>query len=173
MSSKKEIWKDIVGYEGLYQISNFGNVKSLDRVVKYCNNKTYVYKSKIRKPSVSEYRLIALSKNGLVKMVKISRLVALHFLETDSNRKIVNHKDFNKHNDNIENLEWVSYSENSIHSFKRQNKLRGIFYDKKRLKWACYLYRDNKNIFVGRFLTKKEAIIKQKEKLIQYSESKY
>lgn len=173
MQNKKEIWKDIIGYENIYQVSNLGNIKSLDRIVKYSNGKIYKYKGKLRNPSISEYRLIALSKNNKVSMVKISRLVAIHFIKKDNKRNIVNHKDHNKLNDCVDNLEWVNHSENSLHSSNRHNKLRGIFYDKKRERWASYIYRNNKNIFVGRFHTKEEAIEKQKEKLKEYDYSKY
>lgn len=131
-----EVWKDIIGYESLYQISNKGNVKSKERVIIYNNGKSVFYKSKERKPSISEYRKIALSKNNSVKLFKISRLVAIHFLPKNLNRNVVNHKDYNKFNDDVENLEWVSNSENIIHSNKRNNKLIGIFFDKKEINGA-------------------------------------
>jgi hypothetical protein len=88
-----ELWKDIKGYEGYYQISSLGRVRSLDRTVTYKNGKTAKYKGSMRSPSVSEYRLIALSKNGRVSVKKISRLVAGHFLFKVDGKNIVNHID--------------------------------------------------------------------------------
>jgi hypothetical protein len=165
-----EIWKDIKGYEGLYQISSMGNIRSLDRVVTCINGREANYKGKSRKPSILEYRIISLSKGNKVAMKKISRLVALHFLSNPDNKKLVNHKDGNKHNDNFMNLEWCSYSENSIHSFEKglslkKNKVSGVFYEKRRNKWAAYLYRNSKNIFIGRFKTEEEAV-KARQKYI-------
>jgi hypothetical protein len=169
-----EIWKDIIGYEDYYQISNYGNIKAKERIVLYSNGIKTRYPSKIRKPSLSEYRMIALSKNGVTKVFKISRLVALHFIEIDKSRNVVNHKDFNKHNDNVLNLEWVTNSENVLHSNNRNKKeIKGIFFDIKRNKWCCYLYRNNKNIFIGRFITKEEAILQQKIKLNDFTQDKY
>lgn len=158
-----ENWKDIKGYEGYYQVSNLGRIKSLKRTVCYSNGKSVTYAEKIRKSSNSEYRLIALSKDGNVKMFKISRIVANHFLNKVEGKYIVNHIDGNKHNDHVENLEYVTTSENIIHAFEngliqKKNKISGIFYDENRKRWCSYLYRNNKNIFLGRFLSENEAI---------------
>jgi len=162
----QEKWIDIINYENLYQVSSFGNIRSKDRIVKYKNNKQCLHKARLRKPSLSEYRMIALSRDNIVRVYKISRLVASHFIEKKPNKNIVNHKDGNKYNDNIVNLEWVSYSENAIHAFnnslnKKKNTVAGIFFEKRRQKWSAYIYRNNKNIFVGRFNSEKEAIEKR------------
>ena len=157
-----EMWKDIPNYEDYYQVSNYGNVRTKERLITNVNGKKNLYKSKERKPSISDYRMIALSKKGFVKMFKISRIVATLFVDgRNAVRKIVNHIDGNKHNDFYKNLEWCSYSENAIHAsnlYKRYDKNIGVFFDKKRNKWTSYLYRDNKNLFIGRFVTEKEAL---------------
>ncbi len=165
-----EKWKQIKGYEGLYEISNHGRVRSMDRVVTYSNGNKVNYKGKIRKASCSEYRLIALSKKGKVKMFKISRLVANHFIPKKVGKNIVNHMDGNKYNDHFLNLEWCTYSENTLHAFdtglnKSKNKVPGVFFQTSRKKWASYLYRDGKNIFIGRFKTKEEAVKKRQKYL--------
>ncbi|UOL47443.1 hypothetical protein vBVpPvVp04M_00055 [Vibrio phage vB_Vp_PvVp04_M] len=100
-----EEFRDISGYEGLYQISNFGRVRSVDRLVTYSNGTSRLHKGIIRKPSICEYNMIVLSKNGKLKTKKISRLVASHFIENPHNLRVVNHIDGNKHNDKVENLE--------------------------------------------------------------------
>jgi len=173
-----EIWKDIRGYEGYYSVSSYGNIRSCDREVVYSNGNVVKYKGKPRKPSLSDYRMIALSRDGAVKVVKISRLVASHFILRTKDKTIVNHIDGNKHNDHVHNLEWCNYSENSLHAFKnnlhsRKNKVSGVFFDQNRGKWASYLYRDNKNIFVGRFETEQEAVLARDVKLKERGESKY
>lgn len=168
-----EKWREIKGYEGYYEVSSLGRIRSMDRVVVYSNKRKYTYKSKIRATSNSEYRLIALSKHGVVKMFKVSRLVAIHFLKEVKGKEIVNHKDGDKHNDNIKNLEWCTYSENSLHAFEtglktKKNKVSGVFFHKERGKWCSYLYRNNKNIFVGRFKTENEAIKEREKKIKEY-----
>lgn len=107
----EEIWKDIPDYEGLYQISNFGNVKSLS------NNKGH-YRELIRKPRINKqgYYYLCIWKNGQAKTVKNHRLVAQMFIPNPENKICVNHKDGNKLNNHVDNLEWVTYSENTIHA---------------------------------------------------------
>lgn len=174
----KEIWKDIPDYEDYYQASNLGNIKTKDRIVVNVNGKIFFYKSKLRKPSKSEYRMIALSKNGFVKMFKISRIIANLFVEGKSDKKnIVNHIDGNKFNDRYDNLEWCTISENTIHAYdnslnKSKNKIRGVFFEKRRNKWTATLYRNNKNNFIGRYLTEQEAINAYNNKLNEYNFNK-
>lgn len=102
----EEKWKDINGYEGLYQISNFGNVNSL-------------YTNKILKPKITKdgYKEIGLIKNGIKKFFRIHRLVALHFcINPDINKyNIVNHIDGDRCNNVYTNLEWCDNSWNQWH----------------------------------------------------------
>lgn len=117
----KEVWKDIKEYEGLYQVSSLGRVKSLNY------NKTK--KEKILKPHESRgYYNVTLYKNGFHKYYGIHRLVAKEFIVNPKNKTQVNHKDGNKKNNNIENLEWVTSSENMKHAF--ENNLHKKYYGK-------------------------------------------
>lgn len=104
----KEIWKDIKNYEGLYQVSNLGNVKR----IKFINNKVQKQKEYLLKPLKNVYLQVALSKNGKVKRKNIHRLVAEAFIPNSNNYNCVNHKDENKHNNNIDNLEWCTHKYN-------------------------------------------------------------
>ena len=110
----EEIWKDIKGYEGYYQVSNFGQVRSIDRIVKQKSSKnddTYQYNhyaGKILKQYVinSGYCVVDLCKNHKSIKKLVHRLVAEAFLENKFAQ--VNHKDENKLNNHIDNLEWCT-----------------------------------------------------------------
>lgn len=118
----QEVWKDIIGYEGLYQVSNLGRVKSLQRVVKRTNGRPYTAKEKILGQFYSgrdkDYLKSYLSKNGKKKSYQIHRLVAIAFIPNVQNKPQVNHIDGNKSNNNILNLEWCTNSENQIHAYR-------------------------------------------------------
>ena len=115
----EEIWKDIKGYEGLYQVSNLGNVKSLPKIrnTGLLNAKSYKTKEKILKTGGKRYEIVVLYKNKKPKTFPIHKLVAEYFLENPNNYYCVNHKDGNKLNNNIENLEWCTISENTKHAY--------------------------------------------------------
>lgn len=138
MSENIEIWKDIKGYEGLYQISSYGKVKSLSRKLRYLqpNNGKELFRvsnEKILKlKNVKGYNAITLCKNGINKEFRICRLVALNFIPNTENKLQVNHIDCNKKNDNIKNLEWVTSSENMKHAYN--NNLTKKCYNKNDLR---------------------------------------
>lgn len=116
----KEIWKDIKGYEGLYQVSNLGRVKSLDRTYKssLTNTETITRRGKVLKPLFNRgYYYVALSSGNKVIRKSIHRLVAETFIPNNLNKPQVNHKDGNKKNNNVKNLEWATQSENQLHRF--------------------------------------------------------
>ena len=122
----KEEWKDIKGYEGVYQVSNFGRVRSLDR---YCisntNNQFATYTSKrLLKGKILKaydngngYLMISLLKNMKRKVYYVHRLVGEYFLSQKEEEEI-NHIDGNKYNNDVRNLEWCSRSENLLHAYK-------------------------------------------------------
>ena len=115
-----EIWKDIEGYEGLYQVSNRGRVKSLERIVMRKNGRPYSVPELIKERQIDHkgYDRIGLNKNGKKKRFFVHRLALQAFNPSSDETLEVNHIDGNKLNNNVENLEWVTSSENSIHAFK-------------------------------------------------------
>ena len=104
----QEIWKDIPGYDGLYQVSNLGNVKSLERYFPSKNPKTPIahVNEKILKLSANKkgYLSAHLNKNGKMKNIQVHRLVAQAFIPNPNGLPQVNHKDENPSNNNANNL---------------------------------------------------------------------
>lgn len=117
-----EIWKDVVGYEGLYQVSDKGRVKSLDRIVNRGRNGSgkFLQKGRILSFDIngSGYKYVSLSKDGKQKQGKIHRLECIAFLSNPENKRCVNHKDGIKLNNELSNLEWSTHSENNKHAYK-------------------------------------------------------
>lgn len=114
----QEIWKDIVGYEGLYQVSNLGRVKSLDRYVGHNKGGKRLYKGSIIKQGLCKqgYYIVQLCKNNKAKTKRVNRLVAQAFLDNPNNLPQVNHIDKNKYNNKVENLEWITSKDNTRYS---------------------------------------------------------
>lgn len=117
----EEIWKDVAGYEGLYQVSNMGRVKSLART----RNMNLPWggiapvNERIRKFGKSlGYQNITLSKNGVNERIRVHKLVAMTFIPNPRGCTQINHKNGDKHDNRVENLEWVTPSENQRHAIE-------------------------------------------------------
>lgn len=121
-----EVWEDIKDYEGVYQVSNFGRVRSLDHYAS--NGKVDIlYKGKIRKTKIMPNGYEAVTING--KNIYIHRLVATTFLDNQDNLPQVNHKDENKLNNHVDNLEWCTQKYNMNYNGLHDRigvKLRGL-----------------------------------------------
>ena len=113
----QEEWKDIKGFEGIYQISNYGNVRSVNHYVKTGNNGMRLVKGRILKPfkTCNGYLFIKTSKKYGSKHLAIHRLVAITFIENPNNYPNVNHKDEVKDNNVFTNLEWCNHSYNALY----------------------------------------------------------
>jgi hypothetical protein len=159
---ESEIWKPIPGYEGLYEVSSWGNVKSLERIVKGSyRNLNQKVKEKILKPYLSfGYNIITLKKNGNGKHFRICRLVAKMFIDLFNDGEVVNHLNEDKLDDYYKNLEWVSIRENTTYSTHSKTSLyKGVSYDHacNNKKWKATVYYNGKTRYLGRYFNEKEA----------------
>lgn len=127
----EEIWKDIKGYEGLYQVSNIGRIKSLGRTVIKISLKgnifTKSYPEKLLKFSkdTKGYLRTSLALNGINRTIKVHRVVAQAFIPNPNNLEQVNHKDGDKKNNNVYNLEWCNNQKNQNHSWTTGLRKKG------------------------------------------------
>jgi len=115
-----EIWKEIDGYKGLYKINNMGDIITLPREMRK-GKAMFMSKEKTMKQSNNTmgYKVVNLTKNGKHKIERVHRLMASNFLgKATKDKPIVNHKDGNKKNNNIENLEWCNNSKNQLHAIE-------------------------------------------------------
>ena len=124
----KEEWRDVRGYEGLYQISNKGRIKSLERYVKNSRKGNRLIKEKVLNPTDNGhgYKIIGLRYKGKRKNHYIHRLVAEAFVDNPNNKNYINHIDYDRGNNNADNLEWCTQKENIHYSIERMSHPRKI-----------------------------------------------
>ena len=117
----EEIWKDVEGYEAYYQVSNLGSVKRKDRLVTTSHGvqKALLAKSLVPLPNSSGYLRVQFTVNGQKTRCFVHRLVAKHFIENTNGKPCVNHIDSDCTNNSANNLEWVTYRENTHHAINK------------------------------------------------------
>lgn len=151
-----EEWKDILGYKGLYQVSNLGRVKGLKRTIVRSNGVIYSAKEKIMKihKSTNNYSIVILNKDGISKTKQLHQLVASAFLKYDPCpiNAVVNHIDHNRTNNLLSNLEIVSQRKNSNKKhLKSSSKYTGVCWDKTNKYWKASIRIDGKIKHLGTF----------------------
>lgn len=135
----EEIWKDIKGYEGLYQVSNLGRVRSLDH---YRENGTseYIQKGRVLKQATIKrngYCYVTLSKKGKLRKFRVHRLVAIAFIPNTENKPYINHLNAIRADNRVQNLEWCTQSENVKYSYNIGNSKSPAYWKNKgdKMKW--------------------------------------
>lgn len=115
-----EIWLDIVGFEKLYQVNQLGSIRSLSRTYydSIGRHKTHIGCVIVPRFDRYGYLRVGFHKNGKLKTISVHRAVASTFIPNPKGKKTINHKDGNKLNNHISNLEWNSFSENTKHAWK-------------------------------------------------------
>ena len=175
---KQEIWKDIPNYEGLYQVSNFGNVKSLERYVKGKIENRLQKENILSKRLVgnlgNQYYAVTLCNNKDRKQIKVSVLVAMAFLNHTPNGYVgftVDHIDNNPLNNNVDNLQVITKRENSSKDRKGISKYTGVTFNKKSNKWRSQIWINGKNKTLGSFDDELEAHRAYQKELQQHLKS--
>lgn len=159
----KEEWKSIIfkgiNYTGLYEVSNFGRVKSLEREVRRGNHMLKI-KEKILKPALAgnQYLAVSLSFNCKVGHYLIHHLVANAFIGKKPYRFVVDHKDNNQFNNHTDNLQYITYRLNSSKDQKnRSSKYTGVSWNKRSNKWTAYIIINGKKKHLGYFTNELDA----------------
>ena len=159
----EEIWRPIEGYEGLYEVSNTGQVRSLDRYVKYSNGRIHLHKGKVLSPIKDKdgYLQVSLYYNRKMYKKYVHRIVAEAFLPNPDNLPEVNHKDEDKTNNNVTNLEWCDRKYNLSYG-SRQERYRNTMLEN------GYWTGLSKDEYIKKYYEKnKESIKKYKKKYDQ------
>lgn len=171
-----ETWRDIKEYEGYYQISNLGNVKSLARSFKRINGRDLPTKERILKQKTERtgYKVVVLNKNGKRTFKKVHRLVAQEFIENNNNFPQVNHKNGQKAINHVSNLEWITAKENQRHRNvvlrkhgTKPNIPKGVSWKKRDGLWRARITVSYKEIHIGTYSKKSEAYKAYFEKFIE------
>lgn len=154
MSKEVEIWKDIPGYEGLYQVSNLGRVKSLPREI--CNSRRcYISKERVLKNVLGKtgYFKLQLYKYGKVKYIQLHQLVAMVFLNHSPNghNLVVDHINNNKLDNRVDNLQIVTTRKNLSKDKKGTSKYTGVSLEKKNNRWRSQINVNGKVKYLGKF----------------------
>jgi hypothetical protein len=159
---EKEIWKDVKGYEGIYQVSTHGRVKSLNRFV-YGKSKR-IHKERLLNliTHSAGYNTVRLCKDKKVIACLVHRLVAEAFISNPNKENYVNHINGVREDSHFKNLEWISNRENIVHASLKLRKDKtsiyvGVSKTKKGLPWRASIYHKGKAISLGSYRTEKEA----------------
>jgi len=134
----EEVWKDIIGQNGHYEISNFGKVRSTDRTIDTIRWPQKL-KGKILKQRTNKTGYLFIKIRGIA--YRPHRLVAEYFIDNPENKPCINHKDCNKLNNHVNNLEWVTYSQNMFHAVEN-----GLYPLGENIKTSKLTFKDVKDI---------------------------
>lgn len=171
MISEQEMWKDIPGYEGRYQVSTLGNVKSINRRQLNVWGSYSTYPDRLLTPITSSqgYKHVILYRDNNKKVKSIHQLVALTFIPRVNGKTDVNHKNGIKHDNHLSNLEWSNDRENVTHAFKRKktsSKYTGVCRHGE--KWMAYIDINGKRRYLGKHSSEEQAANAYKKALTSY-----
>ena len=188
-NSEVEVWKDVVGFEDYYEVSNTGKVRRKKGKTVYKDGRIARFSQTVLKPSVFKkgYLMVFLSVKSKKKAKSVHRIVAEAFIPNPENKETVNHIDCDKTNNHVSNLEWMTNRENTIHGTenglfmkaattrrkKKQIKKNGdwtsqyvgVSYDNKKGKWLAQITHNWKHIYIGYYNEEEDASEAYQKKL--------
>ena len=162
---EKEEWKDILGYEGIYQVSNLGRIKSLTRYVNRSRNGDALVKGRIMKFFTNKnnaFHVELKNEFNIGKSRSVAKIVAETFIKNENNFEYVKHKNGNVSDNRVENLDWFTRIDVMIErnkKIKKTSNYHGICFDKNKNKWTASVCRKH----LGTFKTEEEAINKRNQ----------
>jgi hypothetical protein len=161
---RKRIWKYIPEYEGLYKISIYGEVKSIERSVPNSLTTKRIVKERILKPAknkeIKGYLFVNLFKKGKTKGFMIHKLIAITFLNhiPNGHNMVIDHKDSIKENNNINNLQIITNRENiTKDNIRGTSEYVGVYWNKRKKNWMSRIYFNGKRKYLGSFTNEKDA----------------
>lgn len=170
---EKEVWKDVPEFEGLYQVSSLGKVKSYDRMS--LHHGTYAKKRGrvLKHENCKGYGRVVLCKGDVKKRISVHRVVAIAFIPNTENAPCINHKNGIRNDNRVSNLEWVSYRENNTHRYigssEKKSKYLGVHWWVDSSNWMALVRLPNKkNIAFHGFKTEEDAYEKYLSVLAEY-----
>jgi len=172
----EEIYKSIPGYEQIYQASNLGKIRSLDRFVPSGNNRMVFLKGRVLKQAVGStgrYH-VALNKCGVQKTKKVHQLVAMAFLNHKPNgyKLVVNHINHDPLDNRVENLEIVTHRKNANRKhLKSSSQYTGVSWTEHNKKWRSIIVIDKKNVHLGYYVNELGASLAYDKALLNLKET--
>lgn len=169
---EKEIWKEVIGFSGIYEVSNTGKVRSIDRRIVRSNGRTTILKGKELNFSLDKdgYRFIQFNVNNKRYIRKIHRLVYGSFIGKLEKGLVIDHIDNDKNNNNVSNLQQITNRLNvSKDSKKKYNLPTCVYKNSKGGSFRTNFQVDNINIYIGTFKTIEDADHAYKKALIEYN----
>lgn len=175
-----EVWLPIKGFEGLYEISSLGRVKSLPNLKRGRKGASpYMTKERIRSCGLkSRYHVVDLyRRDGSYLFITVHRLVATHFIDNPLNHPYINHIDEDCRNNRVDNLEWVSNRENVSRRIvntpiryrgSKPSKYIGVSWKKQHKAWIANISVNNRQVYLGQFKSEIEAANAYQEALVKY-----
>lgn len=156
-NTEEEVWKDVKGYEGYYQVSNLGQVRSLDRTIPFRGGEKKLEGMILKQKLNKGYNMVGLSVEGKQQGKLTSRLVAEAFIVNSENKPEVNHIDENKQNNMVENLEWVTPKENSNHGTRNSKVIPYLIQNGQQREKSVAMINKESNELIQTFKSINEA----------------